>query len=253
MAIDGETAAVALVEAWEHLLSSTPGWWVRRTQGAVAGVTKVPLATLNGVWVSDEQIDAAAIGALLDRVADTRVPHCLQVRPASARAAQEIASGSGMTPDESIPLMVLDGPGGLKEDGPRELVVQALSPEEGSRHASLAAAGFGAPEEYFLALLTAEVLHLPGLRTYIGEVDGELVSTGLGFAFGDAVGIFNVATPGAYRGRGYGSAITVRAIQDGFRSGARWAWLQSSTLGLPVYERLGFRTVESWPCWIKSG
>src|SRR5205085_8741874 len=100
--------------------------------------------------------------------------------------------------------------------------------------------------------VTPELLRMPGIRTYVGEVDGEPVTTGLGYTFGDSVGIFNIATPTAHRGLGYGSAVTMRAVHDGFQNGARWAWLQSSPLGGPVYEKLGFKTVESWRCWVAT-
>jgi predicted GNAT family acetyltransferase len=61
---------------------------------------------------------------------------------------------------------------------------------------------------------------------------------------------FNIATPPADRRRGYGAAVTARAVTDGLAAGARWSWLQSSVAGYPVYERLGFRTVESWQSWL---
>jgi len=40
-------------------------------------------------------------------------------------------------------------------------------------------------------------------------------------------------------------------VRDGFDEGAQWAWLQSSAAGYRVYERLGFRMLESWQCWLK--
>ena len=56
-------------------------------------------------------------------------------------------------------------------------------------------------------------------------------------------GIFNVATPAEYRGRGYGAAITGHAVREGFAAGAELAYLQSSAIGESVYRRLGFREV----------
>jgi hypothetical protein len=44
--------------------------------------------------------------------------------------------------------------------------------------------------------------------------------------------------------------MTARVIYDGLVAGAEWAWLQSSPAGYNVYERLGFRTVELWDCWV---
>lgn len=94
---------------------------------------------------------------------------------------------------------------------------------------------------------------LPGLRMYVGTVDEVPVTTALSVpTSGDSVGIFNVATPPAHRGHGYGAAVTAAAIADGMAAGARWSWLQSSPEGVGVYERLGFRTVESWAMWVSG-
>jgi predicted GNAT family acetyltransferase len=83
-------------------------------------------------------------------------------------------------------------------------------------------------------------------------VDGVPVTTALSSAFGDYVGIFNVATPSRHRRRGYGAAITARAVLDGFEGGASFAYLQASAIGLKVYEQLGFQTLEVWRTWVSA-
>ena len=55
-----------------------------------------------------------------------------------------------------------------------------------------------------------------------------------------------MATPAAFRRRGFGRAVTERAIRDGFEAGADLAWLQASELGRSVYASMGFRQVESY-------
>lgn len=253
MTIDGDRAARVLTDAWQHLAAEMPDAWALREGGAVATVTTVPLPTLNGVWVDELGADREAVAALLDRISATGLPHCLQLRPGCERSLSDLASRRGMTRDEDIPLMVLEDPSGRADTDPDGLVIKLLAPESASDHASLAAAGFEAPEEYFRQLMTTGLLRGAGVRCYLGEFDGEPVTTGVGVTLGDSVGIFNIATPSAYRRHGYGSAITARIIRDGLRSGARWAWLQSSPTGYPVYLRLGFQTVESWHCWLATG
>ena len=48
-----------------------------------------------------------------------------------------------------------------------------------------------------------------------------------------------------------GAAVT--GSRAGSAAGAAWAWLQSSPPGYGIYARLGFRTVETWDCWIAAG
>ena len=86
------------------------------------------------------------------------------------------------------------------------------------------------------------------MRAYIGRIGGEPCTTGLGAVAEGHVGVFNIATPPAHRNRGFGHAVTARVVANGVRAGARAAYLQASTMGFGVYQRLGFRTAETWAC-----
>jgi predicted GNAT family acetyltransferase len=93
----------------------------------------------------------------------------------------------------------------------------------------------------------------PTPNVVLGDVGGRPVTTVLSMEAGPgSAGVFNVATPPAYRGHGYGAAATARAVAASFTCGATWAWLQSSSAGHRTYQRLGFRDVELWPCWVSS-
>lgn len=250
MAIDGEVAARALTNTWRELVAATSDGWTRREGGAIAAVTTVPVPTLNVVFVDRPDANLEDVAALLDEIAATRLPHCLQARPECEAVLAPLAQQRGMREDAEIPLMVLEDPRALDDDQPAEMTIRALLPEEAPVHAHVAALGFEAPEEYFRKLMREAVLSAPGARCYVGEVDREPVTTGFAITFADFVGIFNIATPPLHRRHGYGAAVTARAVRDGLRDGASWAWLQSSPAGYPIYERLGFRTVESWRCWV---
>jgi hypothetical protein len=211
----------------------------------------VAVPFLNGVWVQKVDANLEDIADLLDQVAATGLPHCLQFRPGATARLADFARRRGMAYSEDVPLMVVQDPSQLDAaQAVSGLVIRELSPEEAPLHAQVAAASFEVPLEVFLQLTTPEVLATPGVRCYLGEANGLPVTTGLGVKLGSSVAIFNVATPQEHRRRGYGAAVTARAVADGLAAGAQWSWLQASTDGYPVYERLGFRTIESWPCWI---
>ena len=254
MPIDPDVPAAALLETWQYLLTGIPDGWTRTGPGALAAVSGVALPTLNGVWVDSVDIDTEMVDNLLDRVAATGLPHCLQVRPTGDDQVTGLTAAREMVRDEhAIPLMTLEDFGQLgaaqAADG---MVIRELEPVEAHLHARLAAVGFEAPVDAFLQLMTPSVLAVPGVRCYLGEVGDQPVTTGLGVTLGSYVGIFNIATPPAQRRRGYGAAVTARAVSDGLAAGATWAWLQSSERGYPVYQRLGFRTVEAWSCWLST-
>jgi len=80
----------------------------------------------------------------------------------------------------------------------------------------------------------------------IAADDAGDLGVGCGFLDGSTGGIYYVATPEEHRGRGAAAAVTswlVNYLMDG---GATHVVLQASDAGLPVYQRLGFRTVETY-------
>jgi len=252
--VDSAVAAGAVLETWGHFMPALEGGWVRAKGGGLAAVTRVPAPPLNGVWVAGADADPQHIADLLDEVAATGLPHCLQFRPGAVERMTKLALSRSMTREEDIPLMALDDAGQLDAaQAVSGLTIRELSPKEAPAHARLAAAGFELPVEMFLQLTTPALLAAPGVRCYLGEVEGQPVTTGLGFTIGSYVAIFNIATPPGHRRHGYGAAVTARAVADGLGAGASWSWLQASAAGQPVYERLGFRTVETWQCWIAAG
>lgn len=218
----------------------------------MVAVTGVAIPTLNGVWTESVNANPTTAGELLDQVAATGLPYCLQLRPGTSSQLAEIASTRGMSRDDHpIPLMVLDSPdrlGTWEQSG--DLEIRQLGPDEVATHAQVAAAGFEAPVEVMLKMMTPAALALPGVHCYLGEVDGKPVTTGLGVVIDSSVGVFNIATPPESRRRGYGAALTARIVEHAFRTGVTSAWLQSSAQGFAIYEALGFRTCEEWTCWL---
>ena len=252
--IAGPTAA-ALLDAWVLLAERLPNGWSVRVGPAAAIATGIPAPTLNGVWCAGPA-DPAGITPLLNRLAVTGLPYCLQF-PAGTTTLARLAMDRGLRRIEDIPLMRLDarstgGPPFSAGRAPTTggLAVRRLAPGEAWLHARVAAAGFQAPEEFFTPLVGPAIADQKAVTFYVGEIDGRPVTTGLGVRAGDHVGVFNIATPPEQRGRGFGSAITAGVVADAVADGARWAWLQSSIPGYGVYRRLGFFDVAVWECWI---
>lgn len=105
--------------------------------------------------------------------------------------------------------------------------------------------GYGMPESLapvFTELLGSLGMDLP-LRHYLGWLDGRPVAASSMFVAAGVAGIFNVATLPEARRRGLGSAMTLAPLFEARDLGYRAAVLQSSDMGYPVYERLGFTTL----------
>src|ERR1700682_2415933 len=163
MSIEADVAARALVETWEYLTEAVPAGWTRAKGGALAAVTGVPVPALNGVWVERVDADAQDVEDLLHQVAASGLPHCLQFRSGATDLAA-LATRRSLVWEEDVPLMALEDPRQLHAaQAVIGLTIRELSPSEAELHARVAAAGFEAPVEMFLQLMTPAVLATPGV------------------------------------------------------------------------------------------
>jgi hypothetical protein len=251
MPLEADTVASAMASTQEHVAPANPSGWIRREDGMVGGASGAPVPTLNGVWPEKVVLNETLVSEVLDQIASSGLPYCLQLRPGAPEQLAALAARRGMVEEEPIPLMVLENPQHLtRAQEVEHLRIRQLAPEEALLHAEVAARGFEAPEEVFVQLMTPAVLARPGTRCYVGTIGEDVVTTGMGVTLGDFVGIFNIATPPEHRGHGFGAAVTARAVSDGFANGASWSYLQSSVAGYGVYNRLGYNILERWSCWV---
>ena len=118
-------------------------------------------------------------------------------------------------------------------------------------HVTVVAEGFGMPFALVRRFLGPQVLEIAGIAILVGSRAGEPVATAMAFVADGTVGVYNVATIETARRRGYGAALTRRAIDEGRRHGADVAILQSSTMGRPVYEAIGFRETAEFRVFVE--
>jgi GNAT superfamily N-acetyltransferase len=85
-------------------------------------------------------------------------------------------------------------------------------------------------------------------RFWIGFADDRPVTVAAACVTDGVVGVYAVATAPEARGRGYGAAVTDTAARC---DPTLLALLQSSDLGFPVYQRLGFETVSHYTLWLR--
>ena len=98
-----------------------------------------------------------------------------------------------------------------------------------------------------------KLAHEPVPLRWIGRADGRVVATSR-IAIGAGVaGLYAISTLSAYRGRGFGRAMTIAALRAARSIGYRIAVLQASDLGYGVYRRLGFRELFQYDVYIHPG
>ncbi|HYY02694.1 MAG TPA: GNAT family N-acetyltransferase [Gaiellaceae bacterium] len=243
---DAERVWTAVCAAWERLCGVLEDARFERRPGYVWTVCPpVPVPAFNGAWPEDDSAAPALAGAL-GEIDALDLPHSIQVRRGRTPACETEAERLGLMLEAETPAMIVRPDELHGVDVPNLRILRATTPDALAQALATAADAFGAPPELFTALYGLEVTELEGLVVYLGRAGEEDVSTAIGYTVEGTTGIFNVATPSAHRGRGYGAALTTCAVREGFAAGAEFGWLQSSEIGHSVYRRLGFRTVDTY-------
>jgi N-acetylglutamate synthase len=250
MADDADRAAKALIAALRLLADRLPGMHQKQVApGVIRLMSGLPMATLNGVFTDALRPDVTVLDRAAAGVAGLPLPWSIQFRGEPEPAAGRVAARYGLTATTTSPLMVYH-PAADRQPPPASASAAARVVVAGHRdqtdYAAALAAGFEAPPEIMAPFSSPEALSLPGAVPYLAREDGQVVAVGLGVFGEETAGVFNIATVPAYRGRGYGRAVTSRIVADGVARGADLAYLQSSEEGYPLYQSMGFRTVETW-------
>jgi len=114
-------------------------------------------------------------------------------------------------------------------------------------HIETVAQGFDMPAAMLRSFFTPALLDGGRFETFTAYDGSDTpVSTAALIETPGVAGVYNVATPEAFRHRGFGEATTRAVVDAGRRRGCTLATLQASDMGYPVYERMGFRTAVRW-------
>jgi GNAT superfamily N-acetyltransferase len=94
-------------------------------------------------------------------------------------------------------------------------------------------------------VLGDRVLELPSVRHYLAKLGSIPIATTSLVLSGPMAGIWNVGTLAEYRRRGVAAELMHHAVSEALTFGYTSSMLLATFTGLPLYERLGYRTVST--------
>jgi GNAT superfamily N-acetyltransferase len=233
--------------AWSGLGPASPGGRTIEREGLVASV--VPAVPERSVMNSVVYDDARVLEASLDELAavyDVAGVLAWTVWvPEHDRAAAELLAGAGHVLDATPAAMVCD-PARVERPGPGEL---ELLPEPNfAQIAAINDRAYGYAGEPFKRALGGA--SQDGVHLYVAGLDGEPAACLVAEDHHETdCGIYWVATLPEARGRGLSTALMRKAVADGHDRGCLTSTLQATKLGLPVYERVGYRSIGTLGMW----
>lgn len=221
--------------------------------GRVAYLTPVPHPLFNGAIVSAVHGGLENFARLVGKaLAEAGGQGLWWLSPlAVAAGATDRLVAVGLHEAGAVPAMTADLRSLPPADNQPDLTIrQVESAADRALWGELAAQGTGFEDPAVRALAALEpripAERLDGQVRILAEYRGRPVATGALVTSGDYAGVYAVSTLPEFRRRGIGRAITQYALQLGAAGGARTGFLQSSPMGLHVYESLGFREVFSY-------
>jgi GNAT superfamily N-acetyltransferase len=230
-----------LIASWSALAHLSPGARLIRSSTAVAAVFPSWAPLNNAIMLTAPESGAAAATAslLTSTYAQARVAEWALWVPSRASNLD--------APDEAREV------GRLKRDT-TTLVMQAnlaagLRQHEGVVRASIRAAT-RAGDEPIPATDLGEPETVSGLTGWVMIQDGYAVAGVWSFRHGSDCGIYALGTVPKWRRRGLARALMEHVLADAQHQGARTATLQSTRMGLPLYDSLGFAPAGRYEEWI---
>jgi GNAT superfamily N-acetyltransferase len=191
-----------------------------------------------------EGMTAGALGVVADYFRSRGSGYRLVLRRSGDGSVLAEAAAAGFRQVASEPAMVLDGCARPRRTLPTAAVARAVTAAEISAFAALEPGDPG--DDAVREAVAARAAMDPGCALFLARDGGTIVGRAMALLTPGITGIYNVYVRPSHRGQGYGAALTAAAVEWGAAHGSAGACLVASTMGFPVYQRLGFQRVDDY-------
>jgi ribosomal protein S18 acetylase RimI-like enzyme len=237
------------------------GCTLQSTSDVVWFYTGIHVALFNGVISAKMKYDdvKATVDSLQSKIDERGAPALWWLGPQStpenlgALLEQHGLQRAGETPGMAADLAMVNSMTKVIENF---MIEKVSNVEMQALWARIAAIGTG-----FSDTATTEMAQLEATLTdsqyktqhrYIGFLDGAPVATSAMVLDSGVAGIYAVATIPEARRKGIGEIMTVMPLLEARQIGYRVGILQASSMGYPIYKRIGFKDVCKFNIYLQS-
>jgi Acetyltransferase (GNAT) family len=243
-----------LVLSFESMANAMPNGNVKHFGGATLVRTGLPDAAFNMVFLfescgSQNELFRGIRSSFIEAL----TPWEIVTNPSGSPELTSLIQEFGLVKVEQQPGMFLDAVPEETPKVPTGFEIKQVSDIEVIRvMLGIGMTSFGnwsgaIPEPMATALSGTMLPARPSC--YLGYFEERPVATSIRLSAHGVAGIYFVGTLPEFRRRGFGEAMTWRAVIDGKKEGCIHCCLQASQLGRPIYERMGFRRVIDYEIW----
>lgn len=220
--------------SFRKLAEHADGGEVRTFESVFAFVTGIPAPLLNGC-VLIEGASPAALEEALRWVARSGLPFRVFTASEPATALNPVLAAYSLSRD-SAPY-------------PGMILYPVPDPPPPPAHIEVAEGLAPGLATYLPASFPDDV----DVRVFSAWVDREPAGVSIAIRTGEASGVYGVGTLPQFRRRGVGTALSWAAVSAGREWGCEAIVLQATAAGLPVYERMGFRSIVRYATFTRLG
>lgn len=220
---------------------------VRQFGSLVATCTGVPVPLFNRVFVFDAP-PPDELSAAVTWLSEREVPFWVTVTEPVVEAVTNHLADLDLVKATEQPGMAMAS---LDEIPPPDSVAEiaeiaeVTDPDERAEFSTVTASVFGLPQDVVEPVDRA-ALAADDVRLFLGRVDGHPAASGVLIRSGDVAGVYSIGVVEEFRRRGIGEAMSWAVLRAGRDAGCQVGVLQSSEMGYPLYERMGFETVVTY-------
>jgi hypothetical protein len=217
-----------------------------QAEGLIAFGCDAGQRAYNQLFITAPGPDASAIRAMTSAYAHG--PFRLRFRDELHESSLPAIEANGLLRHGGIPTMVFSGKLPAMES---DLRVERVTNERLlNDHTFVVAQGFDWKPDTLGRIFTPNLLDMPDFAAWVAyDGDAPVASSQL-VVHGKVAGLYYIATVESARRKGYGDAITRTAMFEGFARGCQTVCLQASSLGRPVYERIGFNVIGEYITYV---